>query len=364
MIKKLSTHWKEIVLWLATFALAMASSFWRIFLPNYYSTPEIWAIWYKPAIALFLIPLFLGPFGFYYWFPKFLQQKLQLGSRPWLCCLILLVELVAVWVTFGRMLYTGGNVATAVVVSTLLFYPQLDSATVQKPLKWLAPSIVFLGAVAACSALLPWNGITGSYATALAVGLAYTAWLLLGVVRKGIPINRWWLASLPVALVFFAIVIQHAVLADAQTEVSFWQAGQNFYTAMRISDAFGSTIMNLAIPIVNLAFAMLIARCARPDRELSRSVRFLALCFTFITICGLMVFYCVVPAGIDSGVIMPYQTCFSSLPLGIAAARVLFAKPTQISKKHPIALHNRATKAERCFRSEPSFFRPETAQKQ
>ena len=44
MIKKLAAHWKPIVLWLAAFALAMASSFWRLFLPNYYSTQGIWAI--------------------------------------------------------------------------------------------------------------------------------------------------------------------------------------------------------------------------------------------------------------------------------------------------------------------------------
>lgn len=326
MIKKLATYWKPIVLWLAAFGLAMASSFWRLFLPSYYSAPGIWALWYKPTIALFLIPLLPGLFGFYPWFSKFLQQKLKLSSRPWLCCLILLVELFGVWAVFGRLLYTGGNAAAAVIISTLLFYPRLDTETVQKPVKWLAPSIVYLGAVAAFSALLPWKGMTGSYATALAVSLAYTAWLLLGVVRKDIPMNRWWLACLPFTLVFFAIAIQHAVFTDVRTEVFSWQAGQNFYTAMRTGDALGSTIMNIAIPVVNLSFAILTIRYVRTDRALSYSVRFLALCFTFITIFGLAVFYCVVPIGIESGVIMPYQTCFSSLPLGIVAARVLFEK--------------------------------------
>lgn len=82
MIKKLTTNWKAILFWLAAFALAMASSFWRLFLPNYYNAPGIWAIWYKPAIVLFLIPLFLGLFRFYRRFPKLLQQKLKLDSRP------------------------------------------------------------------------------------------------------------------------------------------------------------------------------------------------------------------------------------------------------------------------------------------
>lgn len=330
MIKKLTTNWKAITLWLAAFALAMASSFWRLFLPNFYSTPGIWAVWYKAAIVLFLIPLFLGPFRFYRWFPKLLQQKLKLDSRPWLCCLILLVELFAVWAVLGRKLYISGNAITAVIISTLLFYPQLNPETVQKPLKWLVPSVVFLGAVTVCSALLPWKGENGSYTTALAVGLAYTAWLFISVVRKDVPINRWWLAILPFALVFVSVAIQHAVFADTQTEISLWQADQNFYTAMRIEDPFGSSLLNLAIPVVNLAFAKLTIRFVRPNRELSRSVRFLTLCFTLITISGLMVFYCVVPAGTDSGVIMPYQTCFSSLPLGIAAATVLFSNPTQI----------------------------------
>lgn len=218
-----------------------------------------------------------------------------------------------------------------VIISTLLFYPQLNPETVQKPLKWLVPSVVFLGTVTACSALLPWRGENCSYATALAVGLAYMAWLLISVVRKDVPVNRWWLAILPFALAFFAVAIQRAVFADVQTEISLWQADQNFYTSMRTGDPFGSALMNLSIPVVNLLFAILTVRYVRSNRELSRSVRFLALCFTLIMISGLMVFYCVVPAGTDSGVIMPYQTCFSSLPLGIAAAAVLFSKPTQIS---------------------------------
>ena len=331
MIKKLAAHWKPIVLWLAAFTLAMAFSFWRLFLPNYYNAPGIWAIWYKPAIVLFLIPLFPGLFRFYRWFPTFLRQKLKLGSCPWLCCLILLVELFAVWLAFGRKLYTGGNVAAAVVISTLLFYPQLDSETVLKPFKWLVPSIAFLGAATACSASLPWKGATGSYATGLAVSLAYTAWLCIGVVRKGIPIKRWWLSVLPFVLVFFVIAIQHAVFTDSQAELYRWQTGQNFYTAMRTGDPLWSTLMNLAIPVVNLAFSILTVRYVRPNRELSRSVRFLTLCFALISISGLMFFYSVVPAGMDSGMIMPYQTCFSSLPLGIAAATVLFSKPTQIS---------------------------------
>lgn len=332
MVKKIATYWKPIALWLVAFALAMGSSFWRLFLPHYYSTPGIFSLWYKPAIVLFLLPLIPGLFGFYPWLSEFLQQKLKLGSRPWLCCLLLLVELLGVWGVFGRLLYTGGNAAAAVIISTLLLYPQLDTETVQKPLKWLVPSVIFLGTVAACSVLLPWKGMTGSYATALAVGLAYTAWLCVGVVRKDIPINRWWLAVLPFVLVFFVIAIQHAVFTDVQTELALWQSGQNFYTAMR-TDIVGSSVMNLAIPVANLAFALLTARYVRRDRELAPSVRFLALCFTFITISGLGVFYNIVPAGMDSGVIMPYQTCFTSLPLGIAAARVLFSKSSLFSMK-------------------------------
>ena len=247
MIKLLKMRWKAAALWLAMFGLAVGCSFWRLFLPHFYTTPGIWALWHKPVIALFLIPLlFLCPLGFYRWFPALLQ-KLKLGSRPWLCCIILLAEILAVWAIFGKKLYSAGGAAVAVVVSTLLFFPRMEMETVQKPFKWLVTSIIFLCAVAACSALL-WRVGASDYAMALAVGLAYTAWLILSVFRKENPVNRWWLSVLPFTVVFAIALTLHAFSADAQAEVSAWRAGENFYTAMRSGNIFGSTLMNIFKP--------------------------------------------------------------------------------------------------------------------
>ena len=166
---------------------------------------------------------------------------------------------------------------------------------------------------------------------ALAVGLAYTAWLILSVFRKENPVNRWWLSVLPFTVVFAIALTLHAFSADAQAEVSAWRAGENFYTAMRSGNIFGSTLMNIFIPFANLAFAVVAVKIAKPNQELICSVKYLSLLFILMTVAGLMVFYGVVPAGASSGVIMPFQTCFTSLPLGIVAARILLSKPTQIS---------------------------------
>lgn len=330
MISILKSRRRAIVLWLAMFGLAVGCSFWRLFLPNYFTTPGIWALWHKPMIALFLIPLFfLGPIGFYRWFPVLLQ-KLKLGSRPWLCCIILLSEALAVWAVFWKMLYIAGNAVVAAVVSTLLFLPRMELETIQKPVKWLVPSTLFLACITIASTLLPWK-IGGNYALALAVGLAYSAWLILNISRKENPVNRWWLSVLPFTVVFAIALTLHAFSADAQAEVSAWRAGENFYTAMRTGDSAGSTLMNIVIPLANLSFAFAAVKIAKPNRELIYSVRYLTLLFVLMTIAGLMVFYGVVPAGMRFGVIMPFHTCFTSLPCGLLVSRFLFQKTTQNS---------------------------------
>lgn len=324
MRRLLKEHGAAIAFWIGAIVLALICSGWRLFLPTYYDYPGIWKLWYKGVIAFFVVPLIFIPAGIYRWLPKFFQQRVKLGQHPWLCCVILLIEVLLVWLAFGKTLHSAGNVAAAVVVSSILFFPKLDAAVIKNPVKWLFPGIAFLLVITAISFCLPWKD-GGSYAMALAIGCAFTAWLLVNVVQQGNPQrrSRWWLAFLPFVLVFLTAVLQHAVFSsNVQDEVNAWQTGQNFYTEMRSGNPLGGTLMNIVIPLLNLVFGMVAIKNVKSNRELHSAAAFLILTFVFMSIAGILAFYCVVP-GVSTGLIMPYHTCFTSLPLSVFGAMSL-----------------------------------------
>lgn len=324
MTGSLKKHGKALALWIGAFALAVICSSWRLFLPAYYNSPGIWKLWHKGILAIFVISLILVPTGIYRWFPELCRRRLKLDRRPWLCCAILLVEILLVWLAIGKTLHSAGNVAAAVVIGSILFFPKLDPEIVNKPCKWLLPGIAFLLVVTALSIHIPWKD-GGSYATALAVGCAFSAWLAVNVVQtENLQRSKQrWLVFLPFVLVFWIAVIQHASFSsNVQDEVKAWQAGQNYYTKIRSGNPLGRTLMNIVIPLLNLIFGIVTIKRVKPNRELHSAATFLILTFVFMSIAGLMAFYCVVP-GVSAGLIMPYHTCFTSLPLSVFGAMSL-----------------------------------------
>lgn len=112
-IKRKRSH--AIIMWLLSAAVTMGSLCWRLFLPVYYqNNPNVWHIWLKGAVAIFLFPLILAPAGIYRWLPRLLQH--WKANKPWLLCVIIFIEVLLTYLFFGHILYLAKSLAVGVLV--------------------------------------------------------------------------------------------------------------------------------------------------------------------------------------------------------------------------------------------------------
>ena len=312
-------RWIAVILWLAAFTITMASLCWRAFLPNYFHDyPNAWRIWLKGGAAIFIITLFAVPTGIY-GLTRRILQRIRLG-RPWLLCLVLLAEILATHLLFGQKLNSSQNLAAALVISTLLFAPQIELEALEKPLVWLLPEVVFMLAVAALSFCLPWKGEAPGYSLAAVVTCALTAWQLVGTLRQvvGKRGRKLWLILLPVLGSYFVLVIQHVLFVeDPAAKLQLWLSGASCYSEMRGTDPVGTAWMNILLPAVNLILGVIVLKLTRHRLSIAHvNAGFLQMVYALISVIGITCFYGVFPDA-SAPVNMPHRTLFTCLPVGL-----------------------------------------------
>ena len=323
-IKRKRSH--AIIMWLLSAAVTMGSLCWRLFLPVYYqNNPNVWHIWLKGAVAIFLFPLILAPAGIYRWLPRLLQH--WKANKPWLLCVIIFIEVLLTYLFFGHILYLAKSLAVAVVMTTILMVPRMDEKSREKPFSWILPSTVLLFVCAGLSYCLPWRGNGQSdYNLAVALGMIVTSWLFTNTIKtkdigKGRP---FILALLPFALSYFLVALQHVVFAansgTIQMTLERWKERINIYSAIRIGDPVGATWMHIIIPTVNILLGIVLARFGNElGKDSRRNALFLLFTYVLMVLAGTFCFYSVLP-DVETPIIMPHHSCITALPISIFCA--------------------------------------------